>query len=268
MNFFDDRTLKKILYTFVGVLLVAIIALVAIFIWYDSKLSSDAEQYSLSTEEYDIEDFTEQASSTQDKNIVESNANETKNISNTNNTNKSTNVNISTKSENKTSSNTNSEKKENTQNTENTKKEEEVAPKVTKKELKFEAPVSGEILKDFANETLVYSKTLDEWTTHLGIDIKGDKTSIVKASEDGTVESIKNDPRYGLTVTISHTDGFKTVYSNLLTAEFVSEGASVSKGDTIGTIGETASFEILDECHLHFEMYKDETAVNPTLYLK
>lgn len=265
MNFFDDRTLKKILYTFVGVLLVAIIVLVAIFIWYDNKLSSDAEQYSLFAEEYDIEDSVQQASSTQDKNIVESNTNEIKNISNTNNTNisnQSTNVNVSTKPENKTSSNLSAEK------TENTKKEETVVPKAPKKELKFEAPVSGEILKDFANETLIYSKTLDEWTTHLGIDIKGDKTSIVKSAEDGTVESIKNDPRYGLTVTISHTDGFKTVYSNLLTAEFVSEGATVSKGDTIGTIGESASFEILDECHLHFEMYKDETAVNPTLYLK
>lgn len=267
MNFFDDSTLKKILYTFVGVLLVAIIALVAIFIFYDNKLSNEAEQYSLATEEYEIEDVTKEASSTQDKNIVESNTNDTKNvnsISNTNVSNNATNVNISKKSQNKTSSNSNVQKQENIENA----KKEEVTPKVTKKELKFEAPVAGEILKDFANETLVYSKTLDEWTTHLGIDIKGDKTSIVKAAEDGTVESIKNDPRYGLTVTISHIDGFKTVYSNLLTAEFVSEGATVSKGDTIATIGETASFEILDECHLHFEMYKDETAVNPTLYLK
>jgi murein DD-endopeptidase MepM/ murein hydrolase activator NlpD len=137
-----------------------------------------------------------------------------------------------------------------------------------KKELKFESPVSGEIIKDFAMDNLIYSNTLEEWTTHLGIDIKADKTSIVTASEKGIVESIKNDPRFGLTITISHEDGFKTIYSNLLTSEFVTENEEVEKGQTIGTIGETASFEISDEPHLHFEMYKDEEPVNPTIYLK
>lgn len=132
----------------------------------------------------------------------------------------------------------------------------------------FMAPVNGEIATDFATETLIYSKTLEEWTVHNGIDIKAPKTTVVVASSDGVVESIKNDPRYGLTVTITHRDGFKTVYSNLLTAEFVSQGQTVEKGRTIGTVGETASFEISEEPHLHFEMIKDGVYVNPTLYLK
>ena len=54
----------------------------------------------------------------------------------------------------------------------------------------------------------------------------------------------------------------------MLTTEFVTEKKEVKKGDTIATIGESASFEILDASHLHFEMYKDEASVNPTLYLK
>lgn len=144
--------------------------------------------------------------------------------------------------------------------------EEPVEEIVEPKPVTFIAPVNGEIMKDFATETLVYSKTLDEWTVHNGIDIKAPKTTVVVASADGRVESIKNDPRYGLTVTISHLDGFKTVYSNLLTAEFVSEGQDVEQGRTIGTVGESASFEIVDEAHLHFEMTKDGIYVNPTLY--
>ncbi|MBO5397935.1 MAG: M23 family metallopeptidase [Clostridia bacterium] len=130
----------------------------------------------------------------------------------------------------------------------------------------FSAPINGEIIKDFANETLVYSETLEEWTVHNGIDIKAPKTTVVMASAEGMVESIKNDPRYGLTVTITHRDGFKTIYSNLLTAEFVSEGQEVEKGRTIGTVGESASFEAVEEAHLHFEMMKDGKYVNPTLY--
>ena len=134
--------------------------------------------------------------------------------------------------------------------------------------LSFIAPVSGEIIKDFAGDTLVFSNTLREWTTHYGIDIKGEKTSVVVASEAGVVESIKNDPRYGLTITIEHENGFKTIYSNLLTTEFVKENEMVEKGQTIATIGESASFEVADEPHLHFEIYKDGENVNPTIYLK
>ena len=135
-------------------------------------------------------------------------------------------------------------------------------------ELSFIAPVSGEIIKDFSNDNLVYSKTLDEWTMHYGIDIRADKMSIVLASETGIVDSIKNDPRYGLTITIAHQNGYKTVYSNLLSSEFVKEGDVVEKGQTIGTVGESASFEIADDPHLHFEIMKDGEYLNPTIYLR
>ena len=137
-----------------------------------------------------------------------------------------------------------------------------------KKELEFGVPVSGEILKDYAKDTLVYSKTLDEWIVHLGVDIKANKTSVVKSAESGRIEKINYDPRYGDSITIEHGNGFKTVYSNLLVTDFFKVGEKVEKGDTIGTVGDSASFEISDDSHLHFEMYKDGENVNPTLYLK
>ena len=135
------------------------------------------------------------------------------------------------------------------------------------KELEFMYPVEGEIVKEFAIDNLVFSETLQEWIVHKGIDIKADRTTVVKAAEEGTIQAIKTDPRYGLTVIIEHRDGYKTIYSNLLTAEFVTEGEEVSKGETIGTVGNSAAFEIADEPHLHFEMLKDEEPINPTLYL-
>lgn len=135
-------------------------------------------------------------------------------------------------------------------------------------ELSFAKPVEGEILRDFAVDSLIFSETLQEWTTHTGIDIKADKTTVVKSAEKGTVKSIKNDPRYGLTVVVEHENGFKTVYSNLLTSEFVVEGEKIEKGQSIGTVGNTAAFEIADEPHLHFEMIKDSTQVDPNIYIK
>lgn len=145
---------------------------------------------------------------------------------------------------------------------------EEVVQEEVKKELSFQYPVEGEILREYAMEELVYSETLDEWTVHQGLDIKADRTTVVKAAEEGTVVAIKNDPRYGLTVIIEHEDGYKTVYSNLLTTEFVVEDEKVKKGQSIGTVGNSAAFEIADEPHLHFEMLKNGEYINPKLYLK
>lgn len=154
----------------------------------------------------------------------------------------------------------------NSQEVEN--KPEEKVQEEVKKELVFSYPVEGEVLRDYAMEELLYSETLDEWTVHQGIDIKSDRTTVVKASEEGTVVAIKNDPRYGLTVIIEHEDGYKTVYSNLLTTEFIVEDEKVEKGQSIGTVGNSAVFEIADEPHLHFEMLKNGEYVDPKLYLK
>ena len=135
-------------------------------------------------------------------------------------------------------------------------------------ELSFSKPVEGDIVRDFAVDNLIYSNTLQEWTTHTGIDIKADKTTVVKSAEAGTVKTIKNDPRYGLTIIIEHENGFQTVYSNLLTSEFVVEGEKVEKGQSLGTVGNTAAFEVADEPHLHFEILKDSAQVDPNIYLK
>ena len=154
------------------------------------------------------------------------------------------------------------------QSNQNVEKTEENNASDTTVELNFEKPVEGDIVRDFAVDSLIYSETLQEWTTHTGIDIKADKTTVVKSAEAGIVKTIKNDPRYGLTVIVEHENGFQTVYSNLLTSEFVVEGEKVEKGQSLGTVGNTAAFEIADEPHLHFEILKDSVQVDPNIYLK
>ena len=144
--------------------------------------------------------------------------------------------------------------------------EKEVSANLT--ETQFIFPVEGEVIKEFAKDNLIYSETLEEWITHTGIDIKADRTTVVKATADGTVKSIKNDPRYGLTVTIEHNDGYTSVYSSLLSAEFVKEGEKVSQGQTIGTVGNSSVFEVAEDNHLHFELLKDGSNINPEIYLK
>ena len=184
-----------------------------------------------------------------------SNENQVKNTTNKTETSKS-------KAESNTTKTTNANSKTETEVDKNIEKTE------TKKEVNFTKPTEGEIICEFAKDNLIYSETLKEWITHTAIDIKADKTSVIKASADGIVRSIVNDPRYGLTVVIEHDDGYQTVYSNLLTAEFVVEGEEVKQGQTIGTVGNTASFESEMEDHLHFELLKDGEYMDPAIYIK
>jgi len=182
---------------------------------------------------------------------------------------------ITSTPENKTSSNettqTNTEPEQQEPSTEPEATEPQTQPEEvpeTKKEITFIKPTEGEVICEYAKDNLIYSETLKEWITHTGIDIKADKTSVIKSAADGVVKSIVNDPRYGLTVVIEHDEGYQTIYSNLLTAEFIVEGEEVTQGQTIGTAGNTAAFESNMECHLHFELLKDGEYLDPAIYIK
>lgn len=261
------NNMKSILYLSGAFLAVAIIAFIITFAIYTNKLNNKSRGITAEkiAELVPNETQTEEASSKMGKTVEESEnslqnqvlENNTIIVENTNNT-KENNVVEEKEQEKTTKTNANTTSTDKTEN----KKEETV------EDPEFLKPVEGEILRKFAGENLVYSETLKEWITHYGIDIVGTKTTIVKASAEGTVTAIKNDPRYGITVIIEHVNGYETRYSNLLTAEFVVEGEQVEKGQSIGTIGNTAMFEIADESHLHFELLKNSEALDPELYLK
>lgn len=189
--------------------------------------------------------------------------------------NESTNITNSTKTTNIVDNNTiktnsNVTEKQESKKEDKTKETNKEEIKQEEKNDKFEceAPIKGKIIREFAKDSLVFSNTLKEWITHNGVDIKSDKTSVVKSVANGTVTAIKNDPRYGLTVIINHNNGYQTVYSNLLTAEFVVKGEKVEKGQTIGTVGNSSSFESADDYHLHFELLRNNEYLDPSIYVK
>ena len=266
MKFFEDKEIRKMIYIFLSIVIISALVFTVIFLWYNDKLTENTELSILNMSYADnaignTSDTTAEVSFSEDKSIN----NTILNVASTNNVSEQKNI---VKNEVKKENKINSTKSSDTTGALQEAEFEGEEIEIGEYKLEFGAPISGDISKDFAEENLVYSKTLDEWTTHLGIDIKAEKTTVIKASERGTIESIKNDPRYGLTIIISHQDGYKTMYSNLLSTEFVAVGDTVEKGQGIGTVGDSASFESADEPHLHFEMYKDGKQVNPTLYFK
>jgi murein DD-endopeptidase MepM/ murein hydrolase activator NlpD len=72
----------------------------------------------------------------------------------------------------------------------------------------------------------------------------------------------------GTCVAVAHSDDTVTFYKNLSKdlADGIAVGATVTRGQTLGYVGDTAVVEMADEPHLHFEMTVKGLAVDPMEY--
>ncbi len=134
--------------------------------------------------------------------------------------------------------------------------------------LLLQAPVKGDILKDYSIDELVYFPTMQDWRVHEGIDYAVDLGTEVHAAADGTVESVTEDSMLGASVVLRHADGTQTMYANLEEGSAPEAGKTVKAGETIGKVGQTAALEINDGTHLHFAVMKDDKMMDPHTYLE
>ena len=130
------------------------------------------------------------------------------------------------------------------------------------------SPLEGEVVTAFSMEELVYSPTLGDWRTHDGVDISAALGDTVLSASAGTVVSVEDDALMGTTVVIEHDDGYQTTYSNLDSQANVAAGETVSAGQIIGAVGNSAAAESAQPPHLHFSVTKDGEPVNPDEFLK
>ena len=162
--------------------------------------------------------------------------------------------------------NVNTDKSTNEEIVKATKAEEKVVtiPKKAEEKLVFSSPLKGDIQKIYSIDKVIYSKTLQQWKTHDGIDIAASEGTEVKSIEKGVVDSVEKDPFYGTTIQIEHKSGYRSVYSNLDEKVYVSVGDSVIKGQKIGKVGNTSVGEYLDDPHLHFMLFLNDKSIDPT----
>ena len=133
---------------------------------------------------------------------------------------------------------------------------------------KAQAPVSGKVIWGYAADKLIYSKTLDQWTTHKAVDIGCPQGTAVKCVLGGTVEKVYTDDQLGVTVIVKHSSDRKTLYANLNETVPVRAGDKVNAGTVLGTVGRTALSECALESHLHFAFFVKGKAVDPTAKVK
>lgn len=168
----------------------------------------------------------------------------------------------SSNSENKSSSQSSSSSSPDSKPSEN-KEKTDSSQKNQKENTLFTMPLKGEILNKFSNGELVKSKTLGDWRTHDGIDIKAKQGTPVKSVADGKVLDIKEDGMWGVVVVVEHSGGYKSHYKGLSATVDVKKGQALKIGDTIGTVGETAHIEVAEESHFHLGMTKGDKWIDP-----
>ncbi len=135
------------------------------------------------------------------------------------------------------------------------------------KDPKTVLPMSGaQFGLEYANDKLVYWETLEIWRTHPALDFVG--SGDVCAVRDGTVTDVEMHTTLdGNVVTVTHADGYVTVYKSLGDDVAVKVGDKVTAGTKIGTAGNTMMSELKTGNHLHLEVKKDGKPVDPASLL-
>lgn len=98
-----------------------------------------------------------------------------------------------------------------------------------------------------------------QYKSHTGMDIASNQGTAVYACDSGTVVLAEWYGGYGNCIMIDHGNGYTTLYGHLSVIS-VSKGQTVSQGNTIGQVGSTGNST---GPHLHLEVYKNGSRIDP-----
>lgn len=125
------------------------------------------------------------------------------------------------------------------------------------------------ILKSADFNMVQKNNTAGWYEFDLGYTIGAAKGTNVVACYDGKVISVveSGDATTGKLVRLQHNNGLETVYSSLDTIT-VKVGDEVKSGAKIGTVGNTAYYEVFDMPHVRLQAYQNGKAVNPEQFVE
>ena len=121
-------------------------------------------------------------------------------------------------------------------------------------------PIEGGTVTKAYSEEAVYSKTMGDYRSHLGLDFACKKKTTVQAMADGVVGDIYNDERMGKVI-IQDCGSFMIYYSGLDNIK-VNVNDTVVKGDVLSNVG-TIPCENKDGVHLHIAVRVNGSYVDP-----
>jgi murein DD-endopeptidase MepM/ murein hydrolase activator NlpD len=121
-------------------------------------------------------------------------------------------------------------------------------------------PVDGRLMSTFGHRSDPFSGL---GAFHAGVDISATRGTPIKVTADGVVSSAEWSGDYGRLVIVDHGNGYQTYYAHLSRFEVVA-GQWVRRGEIVGLSGATGR---ATSAHLHYEVRRGGTAVNPHSYM-
>lgn len=144
----------------------------------------------------------------------------------------------------------------------------EKAKEKQKSEISKLSFLGEKVVREYSEKQPSYSKTLDVWEIHKGLDISADSGYEVKSLLDGKVVNVFRDDQHGISVKVESSNNVVVVYSNLDEKTNVKKGQEVTEGQVLGTIGNTTSVESEDGTHVHVEAFKGDEYIDPMTLIK
>ena len=141
-------------------------------------------------------------------------------------------------------------------------------PVTVRKPDKIVTPVSGDTAAPYSMEMLSYNQTTRDWRVHNGMDIAAEAGTQVCAAAAGTVYTVCEDEIMGMTVVIDHGNGYVTEYASLSEDVQVAPGDTVTVGQCIGYVGNSALLESAIGDHVHFSVICSGKQVDPAEFLE
>ena len=136
----------------------------------------------------------------------------------------------------------------------------------TEAPLQFTQPLTGVVIRDFSFQEPQYFASANYWRVHPAVDFEAEYGELVQACADGTVVQTGQNAEKGRYIRIRHEKGYETVYAGLSDSSYVQAGDSVRRGQTIGHVGNGVLAEADAGPHLHLEVWKGETPLDPIAF--
>ena len=121
-------------------------------------------------------------------------------------------------------------------------------------------PVCGTLTSDFGYREHPIE---GEDRFHYGVDLAANTGTEIDCFADGTVTAVGESSSYGKYCIVTHEGGYSTLYAHCSRVT-VASGTAVKEGQKIAEVGETG---MATGPHLHFELHRDGTYLNPIYYV-
>ena len=124
------------------------------------------------------------------------------------------------------------------------------------------------VTREYSEQEPSYSKTLNLWEIHKGLDVSANENQQIKSLLAGKIVSVFKDDKHGMSVKVKSENDIAVVYSNLNEKIEVKKDQKIKEGESLGIVGDTSAVESEEGTHVHIEAFKGKESIDPMSLIK